>query len=169
MLNASSRTTLIAALALSTMALSGCGGNEEPAATSTEQAQPEPTAAAVPTAPAAMPATTEVALIDLASADAAAGKAVYEAKCAVCHSVVAGEGSVIGPHLDGAVDRKIASAPDFAYSPALSAHDGIWDVQTLSAFLAAPQKFAPGTRMGFAGIPDEAERANLIAYLETVK
>lgn len=169
MLNASFRPPLIAALALSAMALSSCGSNEEPAATSTEQAQPEPTAAALPAPPAAMPATADIAPVDLASADAAAGKAVYEAKCAVCHSVVAGEGSMIGPHLDGAIDRKIASVPDFAYSPALSAHDGNWDMETLSAFLAAPQKFAPGTRMGFAGIPDEAERANLIAYLETVK
>jgi len=169
MLNTASKTTFLAALVLTVGTLTGCGSADQPAANNAEVVEPEATVAAEAPAQAAIAAPAEAAPIDIATADAAAGKVTFDAKCSVCHSMVAGEGSMIGPHLDGVMDRKIASTSDFTYSPALSAHDGIWDAQTLSVFLKAPQKFAPGTRMGFAGIRDEAERANVIAYLATTK
>ena len=166
MLNASSifRTAM---MALAAGSLSACGGADQPAPA--ETAAPDKAASASASAPAPAPAPSAVVPIDLASADAGAGKSVFAAKCSVCHSLVAGEGSAIGPHLDGVVDRKIASVADFAYSPALSTHGGQWDIQSLSAYLTAPQKFAPGTGMGFAGMTDASERANVIAYLASTK
>lgn len=166
MLNAPSKSSLVA-LTLATFALSGCGSADQPPADTATETASAPVAAEM-TVPAQAAAADDTP-IDLASADVAAGKAYFEETCAVCHSLAAGEGSAIGPHLDGVVGRKIASVEGFGYSSALSSHGGNWDAATLAAYLESPQSFAPGTMMGFAGTPDAATRANVIAYLATVK
>jgi cytochrome c len=98
----------------------------------------------------------------LANADPEAGERVFR-KCQACHKVNGQDG--VGPHLNGVVGREIASAEGFNYSDALSGKEGVWDAATLDAFLANPREWAPGTKMSFAGLNKEDERANVIAYL----
>jgi cytochrome c len=104
-----------------------------------------------------------VALI--ASADPASGEKVFR-KCSACHKVNGEDG--VGPHLDGVIDRDIASVAGFGYSGALSGLEGAWTVNELSAFIANPKGYAPGTSMGFAGLKKPEERADVIAYLQSV-
>jgi cytochrome c len=101
----------------------------------------------------------------MASADAAAGEKVF-AKCKACHKI---DGSnATGPHLDGVVGRAVASVADFTYSDGMKEHGGEWTPEALSTFLHNPKAAAPGTKMAFAGLPKATDRANLIAYLQTV-
>ncbi len=104
----------------------------------------------------------------LAAGDAAAGKAVFQQNCAICHSTDPGVNK-IGPSLHGVVGRHSGSVSDFTYSPAMKAADKTWDPQTLDAYLAGPMKMVPGTKMIFPGLNSETDRQNLIAYLETLK
>lgn len=101
----------------------------------------------------------------MASADPAAGEKVF-GKCKSCHKLDGTKGT--GPHLDGVVGRPVASVPDFAYSDAMKAHGGNWEPEPLQAFLSDPKGVVPGTKMTFAGLPKAEDRANLIAYLQTV-
>ena len=98
--------------------------------------------------------------------DATAGKAVFT-QCTACHTIKPGQPGVAAPNLYGVVGRKAAST-GFAYSTALKASKLTWDKATLNTFLKAPQKLVPGTRMVVA-ISDDTQRANLIAYLATLK
>ncbi|WP_404400998.1 c-type cytochrome [Pelagibacterium halotolerans] len=98
------------------------------------------------------------------SGDPAAGERVF-ARCMACHKVGPGAANAIGPMLNGIVDRPAGSLPDFNYSDAMKTSDLVWDVETLMVFLESPQQFLPGTRMAFPGLPDEEDRANVIAYL----
>jgi cytochrome c len=102
-----------------------------------------------------------------ADGDAAKGKVLFS-KCAICHSVQPGENK-IGPSLAGIVGRPAASAPGFAYSEAMKKYGVTWDAATLDAYLVNPRQAVPGTKMIFVGLKDPADRANLIAYLETLK
>jgi cytochrome c len=99
------------------------------------------------------------------SADADAGKTVFN-KCKACHQV---DKNGVGPHLGSVVGRKAASLPDYNYSDALKKSGLTWDEATLDKWLLAPAKLVPGTKMIFAGIKDEGDRANLIEYLKTLK
>ena len=98
--------------------------------------------------------------------DAAKGEKVFR-KCKACHAVGEGAKKKAGPVLNGIVDRRIASG-DFAYSKVLKAlgdEGRIWTPEELSAFLTKPRDYAKGTKMKFAGLRKEADRANVIAYL----
>ena len=88
--------------------------------------------------------------------------------CKACHSVVKGQRSGVGPNLNGVMGRSAASLPDFKYSPALKNSQLRWDEKSLDAFLAAPAKKVPGTRMAI-GMADPAKRAAIIDYLKTQK
>lgn len=103
----------------------------------------------------------------MASADAAAGEKTF-AKCKACHKV---DGTnATGPHLDGVVNRAKASVAGFGYSDVLvSMAADSWTPENLDAFLTSPKNYAPGTKMSFAGLPKASDRANVIAYLETLK
>ncbi|HYZ47598.1 MAG TPA: c-type cytochrome [Sphingomonas sp.] len=90
------------------------------------------------------------------------------AQCAACHTVKPGENR-LGPSLYKVVGRPKASAPGFAYSPAMKAQKGAWSEQELDAFITNPRAKVPGTRMTYAGMPDAAKRARLIAWLKTIK
>jgi len=103
-----------------------------------------------------------------AAGDPDAGKAVYANKCRVCHSNTAGENRV-GPSLDGVVGRKSGTYPNYNYSDAMKAAGKTWDAATLDVYLTHPKETVPGTKMAFNGIADATDRANLIAYLSTLK
>lgn len=97
-----------------------------------------------------------------ADGDPARGEKVYE-RCEGCHSI---DRDRIGPRHQGVVGRKAASIAGFAYSAAMKNSGLTWDEATLDRFLQGPTKMVPGTRMGFAGVPEERDRADLIAYLK---
>ena len=99
-----------------------------------------------------------------ADGDAARGEKRFE-DCVACHKLAAGENE-IGPTLHGVFDRKAGELADFRFSPALKRSGITWTAQTLDTFLADPQKVVPANRMPYAGMPDAADRADLIAYLQ---
>jgi cytochrome c len=102
-------------------------------------------------------------------ASAAPDKGEQTAKpCGTCHTFTKGGPTKIGPNLWGVVGRSKASEAGFSYSEALKSKGGKWTVDDLSAFLASPRGFAPGTKMTFAGLPKGTDRANVIAYLNTL-
>jgi cytochrome c len=105
-----------------------------------------------------------------AAGDAAAGKTVFN-KCKACHSDVAGKNGV-GPSLFGVVGRPVASEAGYKYSDALTglkASTPAWDAAALDKWLTKPAEMAKGTKMTFPGLPNQADRENVIAYLATLK
>lgn len=103
-----------------------------------------------------------------AAGDPVKGKAVF-AQCAACHKADPSGKAMIGPNLWGVVGRPAGAAPAFAYSPAMKGWKKPWTEAALDAYLAAPAKAVPGNRMPFAGLKAPADRANVIAYLKTLK
>jgi len=102
----------------------------------------------------------------LASADPAAGEKVF-AKCKACHKVDGSDG--IGPHLNGVVNRPMASVAGFGYSEAaLARASEAWTPEHMNGFLENPKGYMPGTKMAFAGLGKVEERANVVAYLATL-
>ncbi len=98
--------------------------------------------------------------------DAIAGKNIF-AQCSVCHSTDGTNG--VGPTLKGIVGSKAAEVPGFRFSRAMRASSVTWDDKSLDAYIADPQKAIPGNVMPFSGLADPKERADLIAYLKTLK
>jgi cytochrome c len=127
-------------------------------------------AEAAPTAEgAAAPAATPLPVL-LAQADVAKGESVSK-KCTACHSFEKGGPNKVGPDLWGVVDREIAHAPGFGYSSGMLAfaeQEKTWTYAHLDAFLANPRGVVNGTAMSFAGVKNDQERADLIAYLRTL-
>jgi cytochrome c len=99
------------------------------------------------------------------SGDAAAGQRVF-ARCAGCHSVRPGVNGA-GPSLAGVFGRASGTAPGYNYSPALKSANVTWDETTLDKYLQAPGNFVHGTKM-FVNLPGSKDRADVIAYLETL-
>jgi cytochrome c len=96
--------------------------------------------------------------------DAGKGKDIFMAQCASCHMLV---GASTGPALKGIVDSPIASQDGFAYSGSLKGKSKLkWDDKNLDKWLTKPSAFAPGNKMGFAGIEKKQDRVDLIAYLK---
>jgi cytochrome c len=111
---------------------------------------------------AAIVAITPVGMV-AAAPPAPAGQAIFEQRCAGCHSIEPDDNEV-GPGLAGVVGRKAGSAAGFDYSPALKAWGKEWTPAQLDQYLAGPQKLVPGTRMAIA-VPAADQRQALIAYL----
>lgn len=130
------------------LALAGCGQGDAP---SNAQASSESATAAPAVAP-----------------TAAMGEQVFK-RCVACHTIDPGGPNGIGPNLHGVVGRAVASHQDFSYSAAMKAKGGVWDNAALDTYLKQPMKAVPGTRMAFAGIPDDADRKALILYLDAQK
>lgn len=138
---------------------------EQAAAPEQEVAQTETPAPAPAPAPAAEAAAP-------AAGDPAAGEK-FAARCKACHSFEKGGPNQVGPHLFGVLGRPIASAADFNYSDAMKEFSvggtKAWDEATLDAYLADPKGTVPGNKMAFPGVKKDTDRANLIAYLATLK
>lgn len=100
----------------------------------------------------------------LASADVAKGEAVYK-KCMACHTINQGGANGIGPNLYAVMGQKHGHIAGFAYSEALLKAPGMWDWENMDKWLANPKKYAPGTKMSFAGLGNPEERASLLLYL----
>ena len=100
----------------------------------------------------------------LAFGDVAHGEKVFK-KCSACHIVAKGGKNLIGPALYGVVGRASASIPDYAYSSALKAHGKIWSFEELNAFLLKPKSYIKGTKMAYAGLRKNKDRASVILYL----
>ncbi|HEY7300481.1 MAG TPA: cytochrome c family protein [Xanthobacteraceae bacterium] len=103
----------------------------------------------------------------LAKADVSRGQMDAQ-KCAVCHTFDKGGKPLVGPNLWGVVGRPRASQPGFTYSQAMKDKGGTWTVPDLFQFIANPKAFVPGTAMTFAGIPRASERADVVAYLNSL-
>lgn len=107
--------------------------------------------------------------VALAEGDPDKGERAFR-KCKACHQVGEGAQNRAGPNLNGILGRAVASVDDFAYSPTLvglGEEGKVWTEEDLAAFLEAPKKYAKGTKMNFAGLRKDADRANVIAYLAT--
>ncbi len=100
----------------------------------------------------------------MAMGDIAHGEKVFK-KCAACHSIVKGGKNAIGPALYNVVGRKIGVIEDYKYSKALVAYDKNWTFEELNGFLIKPAKWIKGTKMAYAGLRKEKDRASVIKYL----
>ena len=100
----------------------------------------------------------------MAMGDIATGEKVFK-KCAACHSIVKGGKNAIGPALYNVVGRKVGGVEDYKYSKALAAYDKEWTFEELNGFLKKPAKYIKGTKMAYAGLRKESDRASVIKYL----
>ena len=100
----------------------------------------------------------------MAMGDIAHGEKVFK-KCAACHSIVKGGKNAIGPALYNVVGRKIGVIEDYKYSKALAAYGKEWSFEELNGFLIKPAKWIKGTKMAYAGLRKEKDRASVIKYL----
>jgi cytochrome c len=89
-------------------------------------------------------------------------------KCAACHTFAKGDKNGVGPNLFGIVGDHKGEGRGFNFSAAMKAKGGTWSIDDLNQFIASPKGFVPGTAMGFAGIQKDSERADVIAYLNSL-
>jgi len=99
-----------------------------------------------------------------ASTSASQGAKIFK-KCAACHSIVQGGGNKIGPALWGVLGRKAGIVSDYKYSKAMVAHGKPWSFEEMNGFLIKPKDWIKGTKMSFAGLKNEKERAAVILYM----
>lgn len=138
------------------------GQHEEKRGYAIEVVEETPGGAAAPAGPA------DLAPL-YASADIGAGKSYFGKKCVTCHTIEKGAANGVGPNLYGIMGMPIAQHAGFGYSDALKKHTGQkWDWDAMNHWQWSPRKFAPGTIMAYAGNPKDQERANLIAYLNSM-
>ena len=118
----------------------------------------------------AAPAVAELAPIGpkLKDGNVDKGKALYVQQCYTCHTIDKGGANKVGPNQWDIVGRKKASHEGFSYSSALQAKGGEWSYEDINHMIFKPQAFVRGTKMAFAGLPKEQDRADLIAYLRTM-
>ncbi|WP_439407393.1 c-type cytochrome [Bradyrhizobium sp. DASA03076] len=98
--------------------------------------------------------------------DAEHGRTVFKA-CAACHAT--DHANHAGPGLEGIIGRKAGTSAGFSYSNAMKKSDIVWDTKILDAYLESPQQVVPGNRMPYAGLKNPMDRADLVAYLATLK
>ena len=114
-------------------------------------------------------ATLLIAVQSAGAQDAAAGEKLF-AKCKACHAVGEGAKNRVGPHLNELMGRTAGTVESYRYSKAMAkaGEEGlVWNDETLKAYLASPKAMVKGTKMAFAGLKDEGDLANMIAYLST--
>ena len=127
------------------LSLAGCGKSDKPTVDAPDAASNAPEATIAPTA--------------------AMGEQIFK-RCVACHTIDKGGANGIGPNLHGVVGRAVASHAGYSYSSAMKAKGGVWDDAALDVYLKQPMMAVPGTRMAFAGIPDDLDRKALILYLD---
>lgn len=161
------RSLKLAAVAALCMVASACskdGGSsseapaDAPTAAATPAAAPAPTDADKAAALAALPAPYN-------TGDLSNGQSKF-ALCRSCHTIAQGGPDLTGPNLYGVFGRKAGTKEGYSYSDAVKAAGFVWDAQQLDKWLADPRGFMPGTKMTFAGIKNEKDRVDLIAYLK---
>ena len=96
--------------------------------------------------------------------DVASGEKIFK-KCAACHSINSGGGNKIGPALYNVVGRKVGGVADYKYSKALATYEKEWTFEELNGFLKKPASYLKGTKMSYAGLRKEKDRASIIKYL----
>ena len=96
--------------------------------------------------------------------DLAHGEKVFK-KCAACHSINAGGGNKIGPALYNVIGRKAGAVQEYKYSKAMIAYGKDWSFQEMNSYLIKPQAYIKGTKMAFAGLRKEKDRASVILYM----
>lgn len=104
---------------------------------------------------------------DSLAADPAAGQKVFKTQCGICHSVIEGKNG-LGPTLFGVVGRRAGGVPDFNYTADHKKLGITWTTAALDKYLTNPRAMVPDTSMIYPGLKDNAQRANLIAYLATL-
>lgn len=104
----------------------------------------------------------------LAAADPAAGEVLGKKLCSACHTFNEGGKAGVGPNLYGVIGAKHGHMEGFNYSDALKSKTGVWNYEELNEWLKKPAAYAPGTRMAFAGINSDKQRADVIAYLRSL-
>ena len=109
-------------------------------------------------------AGSENIMVIFASTSAAEGSKIFK-KCAACHSIAQGGGNKIGPALWGVLGRQAGSLPDYKYSKAMAAYEKKWSFEEMNGFLIKPKDWIKGTKMSYAGLKSEKERAAVILYL----
>jgi len=102
------------------------------------------------------------------AADLDSGQTIFRTQCGICHSPIQGK-NMVGPSLFGVVGRLSGSVEGFRYSAANKGAGITWSAAMLDRYLTAPREVVPGTIMVYAGLKDDAKRADLIAYLETLR
>ena len=100
----------------------------------------------------------------LSTGDLAHGEKVFK-KCSACHSIKSGGGNKIGPALYNVVGRKVGVLDDYKYSKALAKYEKNWSFEELNGFLLKPKDWIKGTKMAYAGLRKEKDRASVILYL----
>lgn len=145
------------------LALAACGPSQPAAPASGETTVSQPAPAAAP-ASADMQARIATLPAPYNEANYEAGRRVF-AQCRSCHTIEAGGGNRVGPNLHGVFGREIGTAEGFSYSQAVQDANFTWDADHLDHWLQNPQTFLPGNRMAFAGVRDETQRRDLIAFL----
>jgi cytochrome c len=145
------------------LTLAACGSPEAPASSTSQSEAPS-------AAPTETPddAENQAKVAALAApyneANYEAGRRVF-AQCRSCHVIAADAPHRVGPNLHGVFGREVGTAEGFNYSPAVQGENFVWDGERLDHWLQNPQTFLPGNRMAFAGVRDETQRRDLIAYL----
>ncbi len=128
---------------------------------------PQAVATADSGAPATAPAGPPFAQL-VGQADLGVGTQASQRYCGACHSFTQGGANLVGPNLYNVVDQPIAKGTDYSFSAALKAKHAAWSYDNLNAWLTDPKGYAPGTKMAFAGIPSEKQRAAVVAYLRSL-
>ena len=150
--------------------LAACGGSESTSVASedTAPASQQVAAQSAPATPKAgsISAVGATALADF-TGDAAAGERAFM-QCRTCHVTDPGVNRM-GPSLAGIIGRKAGTVDGFNYSPAMAESEITWTPEKLYEFLENPRRLVPGNRMAFAGVRNDQERADLIAYLKTAE
>ena len=103
----------------------------------------------------------------LAMGDISHGEKVFK-KCSACHTIAQGGKNKIGPALWGIMGRQIGSYPDYKFSKAMASYGNIWSFEEINSFLIKPTKHIKGTKMAFAGLKEEKDRASIILYLNSM-
>ena len=102
----------------------------------------------------------------LALGDKAHGEKVFK-KCSACHMIASGGKNMIGPNLWGVIGRTAGSVSDYKYSKAMVAYGKEWTFEEMNSYLIKPQAYIKGTKMAFAGLRKEKDRASVILYMNS--